>query len=82
MQEPGESHTNSSVRAIPYYISETKSDMRGIKAGWYAIEADGTQLTFSKVTLPKSMQSNTSELVTSSALTAGGNHRNVSYARF
>jgi hypothetical protein len=54
----------------------------GIKAGWYAIEADGTQLTFSKVTLPKSMQSNTSELVTSSALTAGGNHRNVSYARF
>jgi hypothetical protein len=44
MQEPGESHTNSSVRAIPYYISETKSDMRGIKAGWYAIEADGTTL--------------------------------------
>ena len=42
MQEPGESHTNSSVRAIPYYISETKSDMRGIKTGWYAIEADGT----------------------------------------
>jgi hypothetical protein len=22
----------------PYYISETKSDMRGIKQGWYAIE--------------------------------------------
>ena len=43
MQEPGESHTNSSVRAtIPYYISEPKSDMRGIKAGWYAIEDDGT----------------------------------------
>ena len=26
----------------PYYMSETKSDMRGIKQGWYAIEADGT----------------------------------------
>jgi hypothetical protein len=26
----------------PYYISETKSDMRGIKKGWYAIEDDGT----------------------------------------
>jgi hypothetical protein len=25
----------------PYYISETKSDMRGIKQGWYAIEDDG-----------------------------------------
>ena len=43
MQEPGGSHTNSSIKAtIPYYISEAKSDMRGIKAGWYAIEDDGT----------------------------------------
>jgi hypothetical protein len=43
MQEPGESHTNSSVRAIvPHYISETKSDMRAVNAGWYAIEDDGT----------------------------------------
>jgi len=25
----------------PYYMSETKSDMRGIKQGWYAIEDDG-----------------------------------------
>jgi hypothetical protein len=25
----------------PHYISEHKSDMRGIKAGWYAIEDDG-----------------------------------------
>ena len=25
----------------PHYISEHKSDMRGIKAGWYAIEGDG-----------------------------------------
>jgi hypothetical protein len=33
----------SSVKAaIPYYVSEAKSDMRGIKAGWYAIEDDGT----------------------------------------
>jgi hypothetical protein len=26
----------------PYYMSEIKSDMRGIKQGWYAIEDDGT----------------------------------------
>ena len=26
---------------VPHCISEDKSDMRGIKAGWYAIENDG-----------------------------------------
>ena len=26
---------------VPHYISEGKSDMRGIKPGWYAIEDDG-----------------------------------------
>jgi hypothetical protein len=25
----------------PHYISENKSDIRGIKLGWYAIEDDG-----------------------------------------
>ena len=25
----------------PHYINEDKSDMRGIKPGWYAIEGDG-----------------------------------------
>jgi hypothetical protein len=25
----------------PHYISDHKSDMRGIKPGWYAIEGDG-----------------------------------------
>jgi hypothetical protein len=25
----------------PQYISEHKSDMRGVKPGWYAIEGDG-----------------------------------------
>jgi hypothetical protein len=25
----------------PHYISEDKSDMRGIKHGWYAIEGGG-----------------------------------------
>jgi hypothetical protein len=34
-----------------------------------------------QLTLPKGTPSNTSELVTSSALTAGGHHGNVSYAR-
>jgi hypothetical protein len=27
--------------SIPHYINEDKSDMRGIKPGWYAIEDDG-----------------------------------------
>ena len=26
---------------VPHYINEGKSDMRGIKPGWYAIEDDG-----------------------------------------
>ena len=25
----------------PHYINENKSDMRGIKSGWYAMEDDG-----------------------------------------
>jgi hypothetical protein len=33
-------HWSTTVTA-PHYISENKSDMRGIKPGWYAIEADG-----------------------------------------
>jgi hypothetical protein len=31
----------SSIVTAPHYISENKSDMRGIKSGWYAIENDG-----------------------------------------
>ncbi len=27
--------------SIPHYINEDKSDMRGIKPGWYAMEDDG-----------------------------------------
>jgi len=26
---------------VPHYISENKSDMRGIKSGWYAMDNDG-----------------------------------------
>ena len=26
----------------PHFIGESKSDMRGIKPGWYAIEDDGS----------------------------------------
>jgi hypothetical protein len=26
---------------VPHYVNEDKSDMRGIKPGWYAIEDDG-----------------------------------------
>jgi hypothetical protein len=28
--------------SVPYYISENRFDMRGIKHGWYAIEDDGS----------------------------------------
>jgi hypothetical protein len=31
----------STAVTVPHYISENKSDMRGIKPGWYAIEDDG-----------------------------------------
>ena len=27
--------------SIPHYINDDKSDMRGIKPGWYAMEDDG-----------------------------------------
>jgi hypothetical protein len=38
----GESHASSSATmTVPHYISEDKSDMRGIKRGWYAMEDDG-----------------------------------------
>jgi hypothetical protein len=30
------------MRGIPHHINEDKSDMRGIKSGWYAIADDGT----------------------------------------
>ena len=29
------------MMTAPHYLSENKSDMRGIKSGWYAIEEDG-----------------------------------------
>ena len=31
----------STTMAIPHFINEDKSEMRGIKAGWYAIDGDG-----------------------------------------
>ena len=31
----------SATVTLPHYISDDKSDMRGIKPGWYAIEDDG-----------------------------------------
>jgi len=34
-------HWSTTVTA-PHFISESKSDMRGIKPGWYGIEADGS----------------------------------------
>jgi hypothetical protein len=32
---------NDAPRTVPYYINEAKSDTRGIKSGWYAIDEDG-----------------------------------------
>jgi hypothetical protein len=29
------------MMTAPHYMSDDKSDMRGIKSGWYAIEDDG-----------------------------------------
>jgi hypothetical protein len=38
-----ESYANwSTTMTAPHYVNENKSDMRGIKFGWYAIENDGT----------------------------------------
>jgi len=31
----------SFMMTIPHYINEDKSEMRGIKPGWYATEDDG-----------------------------------------
>ena len=37
-----ESYANwSTTMTAPHYINENKSDMRGIKPGWYGIEYDG-----------------------------------------
>ena len=32
---------DQSPMTVPHYISEAKSDMRGIKPGWYAMNDDG-----------------------------------------
>jgi hypothetical protein len=32
---------SSATMTVPHYISESQSDMRGIKHGWYTIEDDG-----------------------------------------
>jgi hypothetical protein len=39
----------SAAMTIPYYISEDKSDMRGIKPGWYGMEDDGNLSTETSV---------------------------------
>jgi hypothetical protein len=33
--------SKGAAMSIPHYISEDKSDMRGIKPGWYAMENNG-----------------------------------------
>jgi hypothetical protein len=30
---------------VPLYVNENKSDMRGIKAGWYAMDGDGNLIS-------------------------------------
>jgi hypothetical protein len=35
----------STPMTIPYYIAEAKSDLGGIKSGWYAMDHDGNLLS-------------------------------------
>jgi hypothetical protein len=32
----------SAAMNIPHYINEVKSDLRGIKSGWYAVDENGS----------------------------------------
>jgi hypothetical protein len=44
VQRMRSSHQKTKVielNPVPQYISEDKSDMRGIKSGWYAMDKDG-----------------------------------------
>ena len=43
MLTPGEliMPQTGATMTIPYYINENKSDIRGIKPGWYAMDDDG-----------------------------------------
>jgi hypothetical protein len=38
---PRRAAMNDAPRTVPHYINEDKSDMRGIKSGWYAIDEGG-----------------------------------------
>ena len=42
----------------PHYISESKSDMRGIKCGWYAIDNEGNIVTGPFSTREECMEKN------------------------
>ena len=44
----------SATMTVSHYISEGKSDMRGIKPGWYPIEDDGN-LIFRTFFQPRGM---------------------------
>jgi hypothetical protein len=35
----------SIAMTVPHYIGEAKSDIRGIKSGWYAMDKDGNLLS-------------------------------------
>jgi hypothetical protein len=37
----GDHTTSGAMMGIPHYINENKSDMRGIKPGWYATDVSG-----------------------------------------
>jgi hypothetical protein len=38
---PGQNCSPRNSMTVPHYINEDKSDMRGIKSGWYGVEDDG-----------------------------------------
>ena len=57
---------NDAPRTIPHYINEDKSDMRGIRPGWYAIDEDGN-LVFGIPTTNASRQCSRQQLGAMSA---------------
>jgi hypothetical protein len=40
------------MMTVPHYLNENKSDMRGIKSGWYTIEPDGEECVTKIAQLP------------------------------
>jgi hypothetical protein len=60
------------MMTAPHYVSENKSDMRGIKSGWYAIEDDG-ELSSGPFSSREECATNITEASTASKVPPGPN---------